>query len=136
MSSFVTAPKKRVTAPKKRKSILKEREITTTKKERPTHSVDAGGGIKEHFINEDSDAGTCTNYGTRTEEKHKLHDVYKPDMDKCSPNKTPSDAKRVNINCKVYTRQRSLQDENLCSVLGTHVLGEDVHCPLSKNVFF
>ena len=132
------APKSGDAAPRKRKrSSLKKTQKTHPKKYyRPSHSVVDQWGIKEHFSKEESEVGTCTNYGTCGDDEDRLHDVIEPDLNPDKDNKTPSDAPRAMFHHRVYVRQRSLQDDDGNSICGTAAFGEDDHCPLSKNIFF
>jgi hypothetical protein len=136
--SSLAAPKSGDAAPRKRKrGSLKKTQKTPARKHRPSHSVVIDQwGTKEHFSKEESEVGTCTNYGTCDDDEDRLHDVIEPDLNPDKDNKTPSDAPRAMFHHLVYVRQRSLQDDDGNSICGTAAFGEDVHCPLSKNVFF
>jgi hypothetical protein len=131
--SGLVVNKKRKRSSKKR-GILKKPEKIAPKKERPSHSVTGEWGLKEHF--EKKDAGTCTNYGTLTENEEKIHEARTPVLDKNAPNREPRPLPKPTFSQHVQIRQRSLEDERGNSILGTETFGEESYCPLSKNTFF
>jgi len=134
MSGLVAASNKKRKRSSKKRGILKRTQRIAPEKERPSHSVTDNWGLKEHF--EDSDAGTCTNYGTLTEDEEKIHEARTPVLDKNAPNREPRPLPKPTFRQHVQIRQRSLEDERGDSILGTETFGEESYCPLSKNTFF
>lgn len=134
MSGLVAACNKKRKRSSEKRGILKITQRIAPEKERPSHSVTDNWGLKEHF--EDSDAGTCTNYGTLTEDEEKIHEARAPVLDKNAPNREPRPLPKPTFSQHVQIRQRSLEDERGNSIPGTETFGEESYCPLSKNTFF
>jgi len=85
------------------RGILKKTEKIAPVKERPSHSVTGECGLKEYF--EDSDPGTCTNYGTLTEDEDKIHEART--IDKNAPVREPRPLPRPTFRQHVLIRQTS-----------------------------
>ena len=129
MSALAAPPSK-----KRRKSILKKTQKTPHEEERPSHSIVINNwGLKERF--EDSGAGTCTNYGTCTEDENQLHEARAPVRN--ASNRTPREhIPRASFRQHVLIRQSSAKDEQGDTIQGTATYTDQEHCPISKNLFF
>ena len=129
MSALAAPPAK-----KRRKSILKKTEKTPHEEERPSHSVIINDwGLKEDF--EDSGAGSCSNYGTCTDDENQLHEARAPNGD--ASNRTPREhIPRASFRQHVLIRQSSAKNEQGDTIPGTATFTDQEHCPISKNIFF